>query len=108
LYAAARVFVLSSYSENFGNTVLEAMRRGIPVVVTPEVGAAEIVANAEGGLVVSGDPEPLGHAIGLFTQNPEFARDMGQAGRRYVIERFAWPRIAEKMEGFYATLMRPD
>jgi glycosyltransferase involved in cell wall biosynthesis len=64
LYAAARVFVLSSYSENFGNTVLEAMRRGIPVVVTPEVGAAEIVANAEGGLVVSGDPEPLGHAIG--------------------------------------------
>jgi hypothetical protein len=33
---------------------------------------------------------------------------MGQAGRRYVIERFAWPRIAEKMEGFYATLMRPD
>src|SRR5262249_3320850 len=43
LFAAARLFVLPSYSENFGNTVLEAMRRGVPVVVTPEVGAAEIV-----------------------------------------------------------------
>src|SRR5262245_51367015 len=37
LFAAAQLFVLSSYSEHFGNTVLEAMRRGVPVVVTPEV-----------------------------------------------------------------------
>jgi len=35
LYAAAKIFVLPSYSENFGNTVLEAMIRSIPVVVTP-------------------------------------------------------------------------
>ena len=48
LFAAARLFVLSSYSENFGNTVLEAMRRGVPVVVTPEVGAAEIVQESAG------------------------------------------------------------
>ena len=47
LFAAAQLFVLPSYSENFGNTVLEAMRRGVPVVVTPEVGAAEIVRNPE-------------------------------------------------------------
>ena len=48
LFAAAQVFVLSSYSENFGNTVLEAMRRRVPVVVTPEVGAAEIVRQSGG------------------------------------------------------------
>src|SRR5215813_14493634 len=63
LFAAARVFVLTSYSENFGNTVLEAMQRGVPVVVTPEVGAAEIVRESGGGIVVAGDPEPLGAAI---------------------------------------------
>ena len=54
LFAAARVFVLTSYSENFGNTVLEAMRRRVPVVVTPEVGAAEIVRESGGGLSSSG------------------------------------------------------
>ena len=49
LFAAAQLFVLPSYSENFGNTVLEAMRRGVPVVVTPEVGAAEIVRTSGAG-----------------------------------------------------------
>jgi glycosyltransferase involved in cell wall biosynthesis len=55
LFAAAHVFVLTSYSENFGNAVLEAMRRRVPVVVTPEVGVADIVRESRGGLVVAGD-----------------------------------------------------
>src|SRR5262249_29381350 len=67
LFAAARLFVLPSYSENFGNAVLEAMRRGVPVIVTPEVGAAEIVRNAGGGLVVDGEAGPLGEAISRLT-----------------------------------------
>ena len=65
LFAAARLFILSSYSENFGNTVLEAMRRRVPVVVTPEVGAAEIVRQSGAGIVAQGDAETLGAAIVL-------------------------------------------
>jgi glycosyltransferase involved in cell wall biosynthesis len=65
LFAAARLFVLPSYSENFGNTVLEAMRRGVPIVVTPEVGAAEIVRTSGAGLVVAG-----GHGAAQFGHPP--------------------------------------
>ena len=39
------------------------MQHGKPVVVTPEVGAAEIVREAKCGLIVLGDPQPLGEAI---------------------------------------------
>jgi glycosyltransferase involved in cell wall biosynthesis len=54
LFGAARLFVLPSYSENFGNTVLEAMRRGVPIVVTPEVGAAEIVRTSRPASLLQG------------------------------------------------------
>src|SRR5215471_16818593 len=105
LFAAARLFVLPSYSENFGNTVLEAMRRGVPVVVTPEVGAAQIVRTSGAGLVVSGDPEPLGSAIGRLTADLNLARSMGEAGR-HTAARFSWDHVAAQMEDLYASLTR--
>jgi glycosyltransferase involved in cell wall biosynthesis len=103
LFAAARLFVLPSYSENFGNTVLEAMRRGVPVVVTPEVGAAEIVRESGAGLVVEGEPEPLSSAIRLLITDLSLARSMGDAGRRYAA-RFTWDHIAMQMEDLYSSL----
>jgi glycosyltransferase involved in cell wall biosynthesis len=57
------------------------MRRGLPIVVTPEVGAAEIVRTSGAGLVVAGDLQPLSSAIRLLTADPILARSMGEAGR---------------------------
>jgi glycosyltransferase involved in cell wall biosynthesis len=104
LFAAARVFVLTSYSENFGNTVLEAMRRRVPVVVTPEVGAADIVRESGGGLVVPGDPIPLGAAICRLTSDVDLARSMGEAGQRHAIAHYSWTSIAVRMEALYGSL----
>jgi glycosyltransferase involved in cell wall biosynthesis len=104
LFAAARLFVLSSYSENFGNTVLEAMQRGLPVVVTPEVGAADIVRKSAGGIVVQGNAEALGAAIDHLLDNPNLARSMGEAGQRYVITHYTWIGISSLMEELYGNL----
>jgi glycosyltransferase involved in cell wall biosynthesis len=104
LFARARLFVLSSYSENFGNTILEAMRRGLPIVTTPEVGAAEIVQRSGGGIVVQNEPEPLSGAIERLAQDPSVAQSMGKAGQRYVITHYSWSRIAADMEGLYRGL----
>ncbi len=56
LFAAARLFAMTSLSENFGIAAFEAMRRGVPVLATPDVGMSEIVRDAQAGLVV--DPTP--------------------------------------------------
>src|SRR6516164_7503868 len=104
LFAAARVFVLTSYSENFGNTVLEAMRRGVPVVATPEVGAAEILRECGGGLVVAGDESLLGAAICRLTSDVSLARSMGEAGQRHATANYSWAAIAVRMEDFYKSL----
>jgi glycosyltransferase involved in cell wall biosynthesis len=108
LFAAARVFVLTSYSENFGNTVLEAMRRGVPAVVTPEVGAADIVRESGGGLVVAGDPIPLGAAICRLISDMDLARSMGEAGQRHAMAHYSWPSIAVRMGELYESLRFRD
>lgn len=100
LFAAAKVFVLPSYSENFGNVVLEAMARGCPVVVTPEVGAAEVVRASGGGVVVAGDSPTLARALGSLIENPRRV-EIGQQGQRYVRANFTWNGVAGQMEAVY-------
>jgi glycosyltransferase involved in cell wall biosynthesis len=104
LFNAARLFVLPSYSENFGNTILEAFQHRVPVVATPEVGAADIVQRSGGGLVVSGDPAPLGEAICRLLSDPERARSMGVAGQQYSAAHHTWVAVARRMESLYEGL----
>jgi glycosyltransferase involved in cell wall biosynthesis len=104
LFAAAQLFVLSSYSENFGNTVLEAMCRRVPVVVTPEVGAAEIVRQSAGGIVAHGNAEAFGAAIDHLLDNPNLARSMGEAGQRHAVTHYTWAGISVRMEELYESL----
>jgi glycosyltransferase involved in cell wall biosynthesis len=99
LFAAAKVFVLPSYSENFGNTVPEAMLRGCPVVVTEEVGAAELVRKAQAGYVVVA--ERLPDAIAALLNDPLSAAEMGEQGRIWVREHLPWDRIAAAMAAKY-------
>jgi glycosyltransferase involved in cell wall biosynthesis len=104
LYASARVFVLPSYSENFGNTVLEAMYRRVPVVVTPEVGVKDAVQESGGGIVVPGEARALAAAISRLVENADVAAAMGDEGARYVKQYYGWPRIAAEMEALYETV----
>jgi glycosyltransferase involved in cell wall biosynthesis len=101
LFASAQLFVLPSYSENFGNSVLEAMRRALPVVVTTAVGAAEAVRRSGGGLVVGGEPPELSAAIRTLVEDGPSARAMGERGRSYAIAHFGWPGVAAEMEHLY-------
>jgi glycosyltransferase involved in cell wall biosynthesis len=104
LFAAARVFVLPSYSENFGNTVLEAMRRAVPVIVTTDVGAAEMVRESGAGLVVEGAAGLLGAAISRLMGNEALARAMGESGQRHALAHCGWNGIAAQMEELYGRL----
>jgi glycosyltransferase involved in cell wall biosynthesis len=103
-FASAQVFVLPSISESFGNSVLEAMRRGVPVVVTRAVGAAEIVRRSGGGIVVDGEPAAIGTALERLASDPALARRMGEAARRHVAAHYGWPSVAQQMEAVYESL----
>lgn len=97
----ATALVLPSYSENFGNSALEAMAAGRPVVVTPEVGLAEVVREAGVGLVVEGAPAILGPALRDLLSDPRRMDEMGRRGAEVARQRFGWAAVAERMETVY-------
>lgn len=101
LISSAHLLALPSYSENFGNVVLEAMACGTPVVVTPEVGLAETVRAAGAGLVVAGEPDALGAAIAGLLADPVRCNAMSAAGRRTAVEMFSWDAVACQIEDAY-------
>jgi glycosyltransferase involved in cell wall biosynthesis len=101
LYRRARAFVLPSQSENFGNTVVEAMVRACPVIVTRAVGAAEIVASADAGLIVDATPQAIAAAIDRMTGQPVWAAERGLAGQCLVRSRHGWPMVADQMIKLY-------
>jgi glycosyltransferase involved in cell wall biosynthesis len=98
--------VLPSYSENFGNSVLEAMAAGRPVAVTPEVGLAEVVREERAGIVAEGDPAALGEALRAFLADPD-REAMGRRGADAAHRRFGWKAVALEMEKVYREVARP-
>ena len=106
LLRRAALLVLPSYSENFGNVVLEAMNQGCPVVVTPEVGAAPIVEKSGAGLVVDGEPSRLAAAIQRLLADPGLRARMGRCGRDTVEASYSWRSVAAQMKAQYDALLR--
>ena len=100
-YRRASLFVLPSLSENFANTVLEAMSMECPVAVTPEVGLAGIVERAGAGIVIPGDPGKMAESIAALLANTAEAQRMGRNGRALVEARFAWEDVAAATENLY-------
>ncbi|MEM7774291.1 MAG: glycosyltransferase [Pseudomonadota bacterium] len=104
-FAEADLFVLPSYSENFGISVLEAMAAGLPVIVTPEVGLASTVSDAGAGIVVNCDEDNIGRSIAQLISDPVKMEECGRAGREAVRTQFSWDGIASKMQKSYADVL---
>ena len=97
----ATALVVPSYSENFGNVVLEAMAAGCPVVVTPEMGVADIVRESGAGIVVDGAPDALAAGIARMLSDPDMLAKMSANGSATVARQYGWDTVAQQMEAVY-------
>ena len=105
LYAQGSVFVLASIADGFGMVVPQAMSCELPVIVTENVGAADIVANGESGFIIPiRDIEALKQKLLFLYENQENCREMGIAARQAVKNGQTWDDYGERLVNFLRSL----
>lgn len=107
LLSCADLFVLPSYSENFGIAVVEAMAAGLPVVISNRVNIWREIQEANAGLVVHTDPSELARAILELLDNSALARQLGERGCRLARTHFSWETAGDKLVDIYRRIARP-
>jgi glycosyltransferase involved in cell wall biosynthesis len=96
-YVDADVFVLSSYTENFGMTVVEAMACSTPVVISDQVNIHREVRNASAGLVTRCDIDEIAEAMAALLSDEARRQAMGAAGRCAARDLYSWPPIVRQL-----------
>ena len=102
--AAADLFVLPSYSENFGVAAVEALACGLPVVISDQVGIHQEIAAAGAGIVVPTHVDALAEGLARLCADPGGRHTMARAARRLAAERFSLPAMTNGLLRMYADI----
>jgi glycosyltransferase involved in cell wall biosynthesis len=106
LYSAADVFVIPSLQEAFGQTGIEAMACGTPVVGFDTGGIPDFVRPGETGLLARlGDATDLARQIQWLVDHADQAKRMGRAAREVVLDRFTLAHQARQHIELYESLL---
>lgn len=124
LFASASFFAFPSYTETFGQVVLEAMASGLPVVGLKAPGTADLVQDGYTGVLLDVAPGTVGipsldmfratmgaqleeHAAGFAELLETMIRDralraaMGQRAREAASKRRWWDAMDVVVQGYY-------
>lgn len=104
-YAGCDLFVLPSYSENFGMSVIEAMACGIPVVITDKVGISRDIQENNAGVIVKCDENSIYQGIRSILDNSKLVEELSFNGKRMVQEHYNINKVADKMIETYREIL---
>lgn len=95
-----------NYDRAVPTKLVEAMAMGRPVVASDLPRMAAIVRSTGCGIVVPHD-DPAAHAAAIreMLENPERARQMGEAGRRAFLDGLTFEREARALTSFYSAVL---
>jgi UDP-glucose:(heptosyl)LPS alpha-1,3-glucosyltransferase len=101
-YAASDVLVLPTHYDSFAMVITEAMASALPVIVSRDAGAAELIQHGRNGLVLN-DFQNVDELEGLMRSlatDRAFARRLGDAAR-ITAEQYSWDAVAGQTMEIY-------
>jgi glycosyltransferase involved in cell wall biosynthesis len=107
VYSAADVFVIPSLQESFGQTVIEAMACGTPVVGFNTGGIPDMVRpGITGELATVGEVSALRDAIKHLLSDEPKRQEMGENARRIAVDEYSMERQARAYLNLYEQLLQ--
>ena len=101
LLQGADIFALTSYSENFGVAVLEALAAGIPALITPGVALASMLKQERIGYVTDLNPDAIATTLEYCLNNLPELKAKGDRAKKIISEQYSWDSIAAKIINIY-------
>jgi glycosyltransferase involved in cell wall biosynthesis len=99
----------SFVNETFGMALCEAMACGTPVVASNFGGFREVVLDGVSGyLTRPQNPRDISLKVNKLLSDQNRAKEMGEAGRRFVVENFSWKVVADRVEEAYRGVLRTE
>lgn len=103
---AGDVFVLPTWREGFGMSVIEAQGLALPVITSDAYGVVDASVEGVTGLRCKvGDPISLYEVMKTYYDHPELIEKHGEAGRKRVIEKFDNKLVSQAWLDFYHKLL---
>jgi len=104
-YANANIFVLPTYSENFGLTVAESLSYGTPAIVSKGAPWEGLIQHEAGWWVDIGRDPLIACFKEAMAYDPDALSSMGMHGRDWMGKEFSWSEVAFKMNDTYKWLL---
>lgn len=99
-YRSAHAFIYTSYSENFGQTILEAAAASLPIISTPVGVAPDVIQEGENGYLVDfNSPKETAKYIRRLGEGN--LSQMAEKSRTIVEDRYAWDEIVDQYIDIY-------
>jgi UDP-glucose:(heptosyl)LPS alpha-1,3-glucosyltransferase len=107
VYAAADALVLPTPYDAFAMVVTEAMASGLPVVVSREAGASELIRHNVNGLLLDdlASVPALAANMQALADGGRWAKALGEAARK-TVEPISWDAVAKQTMRVYEDLLR--
>lgn len=96
---ASDIFIRPSLSEGFGNSFIEAMAAGAPVIATPVGGIVDFLRDKETGLFCEvASPEDIARKVGVYMNDRDLRDEIVDNALHMVIDHYDWKKVASDMQ----------
>lgn len=104
-YRAADIFIMLSKFDTFGMVVLEAMAASLPVILSPNVGAKDLVEEGVNGFVLPAFQDTDAAADRIILLSDTVRREKMGLAAAQTASMHDWARLAEKLEQLYQEVL---